>query len=412
MYQGLQQPVNARVLYLDMNSFFASVEQQNRPELRGKPVAVVSHIGPAGTILAASYEAKAFGLHTGMRLKEAKPLCPGLLCVNTEAGPYRAVHKKFMAILYDLAGPEVRPCSIDEAVIPLSLNWYGSDKAHALAHRIKERFRTELGEYIRCSIGIAPNGFLAKLATDLQKPDGLVEITLEETRNILSRLQLTDLCGIAERNAQRLGKIGITSPVQFYDAPVEVLRQQFGVGGQYWWWKLHGFEPDVGSGPLKSMSHEHALRHWAHRRDEIMPVVDRLSDRLIHRLRHNQLQCKHVGVAIRCNGFGSLWRDAELVASNQTYDELFSTIHRLWKELPEIPPGPIKKVSIYFNRLTPVDRGWQLSLFDDGRGERISLALEKVRDRFGFGAIQRGNVIRLDEKVAKEQLGFGRIKDL
>jgi DNA polymerase IV len=411
MYQGLRQPVNARVIYLDMNAFFASVEQQRRPELRNQPVAVVSHIGPAGTVLAASYEAKAYGLYTGMRLKEALPCCPGLQCVVTEAAPYRAVHKHFMRILFDLAGPEVRPCSIDEAVIPLAPNWYGSATAHGLAWRIKERFRAELGPYIRCSIGIGPNAFLAKLGTDLQKPDGLLEITLENTREILSKLQLTDLCGIAERNARRLSTIGITTPVQFYDTPPQLLRQVFGIGGQYWWWKLHGYEPDVGSGPLKNMSHEHALRHWYVRRADIEPVIDKLADRLIHRLRHNRLQCRYIGVGIRCKGFGTVWRDTELTATNQTYDVLLQTIRRLTHELPEIPPGPISKVGISFGRLIPVENGRQTSLFDDGKAERLSYALERVRERFGFTAIQRGSVMTLAADVAKEQLGFGRVKD-
>ncbi|HSI20585.1 MAG TPA: DNA polymerase IV [Verrucomicrobiae bacterium] len=412
MYHGLRDSQNARVLYLDMNSFFASVEQQRNPNLRNKPLAVVSHIGPAGTILAASYEAKAFGLKTGMRMKEALPLCPQVLQVEVSSRPYREVHRKFMAILQELCGPEVRACSVDEAVIPLSRNWYGSEKAHQLAHAIKARFREELGECIKCSIGIAPNTFLGKLGTDLKKPDGLVEITLENTPEILSKITLTDLCGIAERNAIRLGKHGITTPLEFYSADPEFLRRTFGIWGQYWWWKLHGLEPDVGTGPLKSMSHEHALKKWAHSRAEIEPVMDRLADRLIHRLRHNNFQCRRVGVFFRCKGFGGRWFDADLTAGNQTYETLLSTIHRLVKELPEVPPGPIKKVGIYFGKLSPTGNGFQLGLFDDGKSERVSSAIEFVRARYGFNAIQRGTVVALPENIAKEKLGFGRVKDL
>lgn len=412
MYQGLRTPRNARVLYLDMNAFFASVEQQRRPELRGKPVAVVSHIGPAGTVLAASYEAKAFGVKTGMRLEEAWPLCPGMTTLNTEAAPYRAVHKHFMAILHDTCGPEVRARSVDEAVIPLSPNWYGSEKAHELAHTIKRRFRNELGEYVRCSIGIAPNTFLGKTATSLRKPDGLLEITVENTPDILAGMQLTDLNGIASRYALRLERKGIMTPLDFYRADPERLRRQFGIWGQYWWWKLHGYEPDVGSGLLKSMSHEHALKHWARSRQEIEPVIDRLADRLIHRLRRNRFQCRQVGVFIRCKGFGGRWAHVEFPAAIQTYHQLLETIHLLVKDLPAVPPGPIKKVGIYFGQLAPAQNGWQMGLFEDGGNEQVSLAIERVRARFGFNAIQRGSVVRLNPAIAKEELGFGRVKDL
>lgn len=412
MYQGLREPVNARVLYLDMNAFFASVEQQLHPELRGKPVGVVSHVGPAGTVLASSYEAKAFGVKTGMRLREAWALCPGLITPETSFHPYRDIHKRFMAILKVICGPEVRACSVDEAVIPLSRNWYGSERAHELGHQIKRRFREELGEYIRCSIGIAPNQFLGKLATDIRKPDGFLEITVEEVPNILAGLTLTQLCGIAERNMRRLERYRITTPLEFYQADMDWLRQTFGIWGQYWWWRLHGYESSTESGPLKSMSHEHALKHWAKTRDEIEPVIDRLADRLIHRLRRNNFQCRRVGVFIRCKGFGGKWADVDLTVGNQTYELLLGIIHRMVRELPAVPPGPIKKVGIYFGGLTPSGNGFQLGLFDDGKGERISTAIERVRERFGFQAIERGTVVRLNPAIAREQMGFGRVKDL
>jgi DNA polymerase-4 len=412
MYQGLTNPVNARVLYLDMNAFFASVEQQLHPELRGKALAVVSHIGPAGSVLACSYEAKAFGLKTGMRLTEAWGLCPHLLCKETEHKPYKEFHKRFMAILFDMCGPEVRALSIDEAVIPLSLNWYGSEKAHDLARRIKERFRNELGECIRCSIGIAPNMSLGKMATNLRKPDGLLEITLENTPEILAGIDLQFIAGIAEGNARRLGQHGIVTPLQFYEADPVWLRETFGIWGQYWWWRLHGFECDVGSGNLKSMSHEHALRHWARTRAEIEPVFDKLADRLIHRLRHNNMQCRSVSVFIRCKGFGGRHMDADLGVGNQTYELLLGTIHRLLHELPEIPPGPIKKIGIWFGGLTPAVNGFQLGLFDDGKDERVSNTIERVRAQFGFHSIERGTVLSVHRGVAEEKLGFGRVKDL
>ena len=413
MYNGLKNPTNCRVLYLDMNSFFASVEQQNNPMLRNIPLGVVSHVGPAGTILAASQEAKVLGVRTGMRLKEAWLLCPHLTTVVTGVSSYKKVHTHFMEILRDMCGPEVHARSIDEAVIPLSLNWQTREQAWQLAYDIKARFQVELGACIRCSIGIAPNSFLAKLATDLQKPNGLVEITVENTPEILNTLSLTDLPGIAGRMAARLGAWGIHTPLELYNTPVEILKRNFGIWGQYWWWRLHGYESDAPAGHLKSMSHQHALAQWTQATKTLEPVLDRMSDRLIHRLRRNLFQCQRVGIFLNIKGQNSIALEKKLETSNQTYSTLWETIHGLFGQLPAQAPGPIRLIGVYFTNLTYSQSGYQLDLFKSTeREESLSRALEKVRARHGFESIQRGSVVRLDPAVGAEKLGFGRIRDL
>lgn len=412
MYRGLSEVQNARVVYLDMNAFFASIAQQHHPELRGKPVAAVSHIGPAGTVLASSYEAKAFGVKTGMRVKEALPLCPRLICRETEPGLYRSTHAHFMEIIRDVFGPEALARSIDEAALFLPPNWYGSEKAHELAQTIKRRFRQELGEYILCSIGIAPNSLLAKLATDLQKPDGLVEITLENTPEILANLPITALPGIAERAAANLRRWGIDTPLQLYATPATVLRQRFGIWGQYWWWRLHGYEVDSHSGPLKSMGHQHALKHWVHDRTELTNVLYRMADRLIHRLRRNEFQCQQAYIYVGLKGAPGFLRDQHFDIPTQSYARLLATFVRLFEELPAQTEAPMRRLSLGFNLLSPAQSGWQMDLFHNtDKEESLSLALERVRARHGFQAIQRGNVIVLNPALAKEQIGFGRIKD-
>jgi DNA polymerase-4 len=412
MYRGLREAQNARVVYLDMNAFFASIEQQRNPQLRGKPVAAVSHIGNTGTVLASSYEAKALGVITGMRLRESFQLCPSLIPIETHGALYRSVHVQFMEILRDLFGPEVIARSIDEAVLFLPPNWYGSESAHELALKIKKRFREELGECIRCSIGIAPNSLLGKLATNLQNPDGLVEITLENTPDILSKLPLTALPGIAKRAAARLEAWNIHTPLDLYNASPVVLRQQFGIWGQYWWWRLHGYETDSHSSPLKSMSHQHALKKWATSRFDLTDTLYRMADRLIHRLRRNNFQCKYVFIYLGCKGGPGLLRDHHFDTHTQSYAQLLKAITRLFNEFPAQTEFPIRKISIGFDQLIQAGSGWQMDLFHDlDKEEGLSAALEKVRAKHGFEAIQRGNVITLDKAVTKEEVGFGRIKD-
>ncbi len=173
-------------------------------------------------------------------------------------------------------------------------NWYGSAFCWELAGRIKQQFAQFLGPYIRCSIGIAPNSLLAKVATNLQKPDGIVEITVENIPNVLQKLSLTDLPGIARQNANRLATSGITTPLQLYEAPSEQLYKQFGIWGQQWWWRLHGYEPDCHQNTSKSISHQHVLKKWLPSVDEAIPVITRMSDRLIHRLNRNNWSCLQV----------------------------------------------------------------------------------------------------------------------
>lgn len=411
MYHGLHEVHNARVLFVDMNSFFASVAQQRNPALRDRAVAVASHTTDKGTILAASYEAKAFGVRTGMKVGIAREHCPGLIAMEPEAGHYREVHEKFMTILRDLYGPEVIPKSIDEAAIFLTPNHYGSTGAQALALEIKERFRQELGEYIRCSIGIAPNMLLAKVASNLKKPNGLTEITLENLEATLSSMVLTDLPGIATARAIQLGSRNICTPLEFYQAAPADLQRWFGIWGQYWWWRLHGYEPDGSSNYTKSISHEHVLPRWISGIDEVRPIIHKMSDRLIYRLQRNQFQCRSVWLYMSVVGAPSIFGERRFDSPTSSYPTLFQGLQELIPDVSQLH-GPIRKVTVGFEGLSDQERGLQLDLFERRAGEdQLSKAMFSVRSRFGFQSLQLGSVMTVKKGVAKEQLGFGRIKD-
>jgi DNA polymerase-4 len=414
LHHALTNPQNARVIFVDMNGFFASVEQQDNPSFRNKPVAVISHDHPRATVLASSYEAKAFGITTGTKRQEAQAICPGIIFVEPKPGRYKQVQQHIIRILVDLCGPEVQPRSIDEAAVFLSPNWQGSEKALALAHRIKARFKEELGEYIRCSIGIAPNSLLAKLATDLQKPDGLVEITQENIVSVLESISLTDLPGIAERMAKQLEKKNITTPLQLYERDPDTLRNQFGIWGQYWWWRLHGFECDgMGEGGLKSMSHEHVLHHWVHSRSELEAVLIKMTERLLHRLHHNNLQCRSIFLSLRLAGAPQFVATQAFDAPTVSYPLLLGAFQKTLDRVPEKLPFPVRKICIGMFDLTPSSHGMQLDMFNTvERGHDISMTITNLRERFGYDTIHLGSTLSLKQSVAKEQLGFGRIRDV
>ena len=409
---ALGKPENSRVLFVDMNGFFASVEQQDDPALRGKPVGVVSHMHRRATVLASSYEAKACGVTTGIKFEDAKMLCPGIILLEGHHHRYKEVHLQFIKILESICGPEVQPRSIDEAAIYLSPNW--RHRAHGLALEIKARFRSELGECIRCSIGIAPNSLLAKLATKLQKPDGLVEITLENTVAVLGKLELTALPGIATRMEAQLARHDITTPLELYGRDPEILRQQLGIWGQYWWWRLHGFECDgLSMSGLKSMSHEHVLHHWLHSKSELEAVVAKMADRVLSRLEKNGLQCTHIYVSCKLNGAPRFTAVRNFDAPTRNVPKLLEAFQELLAEIPAQLPFAVRKVSLGLYGLAEQSGGDQLDLFGAlERGNDVGRALQYIRARHGYAAIQVASTLAVKRGVAQERVGFGRLRDV
>jgi DNA polymerase-4 len=194
-----------RYLFLDLNSYFASVEQQEYPELRGKPVAVVPVEADTSFVIAASYEAKKFGVKTLTQIGEAKRLCPELICVMGHHSMYAAYHKRVIEVAETVL-PVDEVCSIDEMRFKLLKTESPPDIARGLALKIKAAIREQIGECMTSSIGIAPNSFLAKVGTELQKPDGLVVIEAKDLPDVLHRLDLTGFPGINKRIEVRLNE--------------------------------------------------------------------------------------------------------------------------------------------------------------------------------------------------------------
>ena len=235
------------ILYIDLNSCFATIEQQSRPMLRGRPVAITNRITPNACIIAASYEAKAQGVKVGMRRKEAEAICKDIIFAETEPSKYIFVHEKLKHIMQDYSADVVMK-SIDEGVINLA-----AAPPHIkirnrveIGHEIKQRLFTEIGDYMRCNVGIASNRFLAKVAAELHKPDGLDEITPENQRTIFATLKLTDLPGINTRMERRLNAVSIFTPLDFLDTDELTLVKLVckSIDGTKWYKRLRGIEVD------------------------------------------------------------------------------------------------------------------------------------------------------------------------
>ncbi|MFT4094944.1 MAG: hypothetical protein QM640_15030 [Niabella sp.] len=285
------------IMYVDMNSYFASCEQQLQARLRGRPIGVCPYNGPNAVVIAASKEAKKLGIRTGMPANECRRLCPDFEMVPTRPFLYRRIHVQIMNILRSYCAPEnVIPKSIDEAVVDLSNYTFIYKDATALAKQIKQDILNTIGEYVTCSIGIAANVFLAKLATEIQKPDGLVYITPENLDHYLGKMQLTDLPGIARGGEKRLNRAGIYTPLDMRNASESLLRKVFGgVAGNYWYYRLHFKEVDLHLSGYKHMSAMRSLSAQTRSSyDALLSMLIALCTRLEQRLVKQNVFCKEI----------------------------------------------------------------------------------------------------------------------
>src|SRR3989344_5902981 len=294
----LHLPINRdtpQVMHIDLNSCFATVEQQARPLLRGKPVAVTNRFTKNACVVAASYEAKAFGVKVGMTFSDAKVLVPNLIMLETDPPKYHYVYQILVNIMQSYS-PNVIMKSIDEGII----NFEGTTSAvnkrplAGIGYEIKKRLKNEVGCWMRCNIGIAPNRFLAKTAASLHNPDGLDIIDHKNLRKTLSDLKLTDLTGIAERNEARLNTRGIYTPLQFLDAPADLLKRHVfkSVCGEDWYKRLRGWEVDDYQSSVKTVGRQFVL-------DDMQPSEETLRSRLAYLCETTAMKLRYKGLCAR-----------------------------------------------------------------------------------------------------------------
>ena len=252
--------VSPTIMHIDLNSCFATVEQQAHPHLRGKPIAIAAYPTGGGCILAPSIEAKKFGIKTGMRVREGKEIYPDLIIRTADTILIRDVNEKFRKICLKYS-PDVVPKSIDEVVINFSKTPNLDRGLINIGREIKKRFREEIGEWISCNVGIGTNRFLAKTAAGLHKPDGLDVIDYKNLKDVYKKLSLTDLNGINNRFEYRLNQASIYTPLDFLNATDNVLRKIVfkGIVGHYWYLRLRGYEVDDFNSNKKSFGQDYAL---------------------------------------------------------------------------------------------------------------------------------------------------------
>jgi DNA polymerase IV len=396
------------VLFLDLNSAFASIEQQYRPELRGRPVAVCPGAARASAVISASREARALGVRTGMRVYEAMPLCPDLQLLEPDPGKYREVSRGVLRLL-DSYSPTVLPLSIDEAAADLKGTPSLCRDLRELGVEVKRRLHDEVGDWLTCSVGFSTNVFLAKQAAELEKPDGLQVIDHRNVEEVFSRLRLTDLTGISEANAARMRRAGIITPLHLLRASRHTLRRQvFGsIVGEAWYLRLRGFETESFGPPARrSISHSFVLPRPTDDRQEIGALILRLCDRLGRRLRQEGLVAGRVELQVRTEEGESRHqhrRRERLVATQ----DISALARQLWERLDE--RRPLRFMAIVLTELSSAEVS-QLDLFqaEERRSERVSALQDKLRDRFGEHAVMSARLLNRGD-LAPERIAFGKL---
>lgn len=418
----LFNPALPTVMCVDVNSCFATVEQQANPLLRGKPVAVAAYTTPQGCILAASIEAKGFGVKTGMRVQEGKHWCPSLIVLPSDPPKYRFVNRQLLRLLERYTA-DVEVKSIDEMIVsfagsPILMNRMNLSSGYlktveamkTVAQDIKERIREEIGEWIRVSIGIAPNRYLAKVASGLHKPDGLDVISQDNIEEVLGGLELEDLCGIKAGYAGRLRRYGITSALDFYRVPPQRLVSAFrSIVGHHWWQRLHGYEIDPSGQVTKSVGHSYALYQPYPPSDRrLHQILSQLTVKMGRRLRSYSLRAAGIHVGCLFSDYSNWQRGRKLPSSLYANQELYQAALEV---LSSAPDKPVRILSVTCYRLSAdlyQQRSW---LASDERKERLAQALDQIEDRFGDFTVFPARMLGMEEKVL-DRIAFGGVKGL
>lgn len=410
----MELPINKSrplAMHIDLNSCFATIEQQANPLLRGRPIAVAAYDTNNACILAPSIEAKRYGIKTGMRVRDARILYPNLIVRAPDAPKYRDVHLRFKKIFQDYS-PNVLPKSIDEAVIDFSPTIHLFPDLVKVARQIKQRMRQEIGEWIVCSIGIAPNRFLAKLGATLHKPDGLTVIDHTNLLHIYATCQLLDFCGINVRYESRLNFNQIFTPLDFFNASSDRLQKQVfkSIVGLYWYQRLRGYEVDSIETTTKTIGQQYALSRPTNNPFELSRILMKLCEKMGRRLRYAKFQAHGIHVAARLKNY-SYWHKGEKI-----YQELYTTqdlYHQAWRVFEKRPREQIVTLlAVNCFTLNSADTT-QLDLFNTSKVKwrKVSNAVDTINDRYGEFVITPATMMDM-EKIVLDRIAFGRIREL
>lgn len=398
-------------LYVDFNSYFASVEQQLVPALRGKPIGVLAVMAETTCCIAASYEAKAFGIKTGTLVSEARKLCPDIIFVEARPPLYVQYHHQLIAIVESCTHVE-KVLSIDEMVCKLTGSQQVPENALKLAAKIKRVLAKQAGDYIKCSIGIAPNTFLAKVASNMQKPDGCVLIEAPELPQRLYGLKLRDLNGIGKQMEARLSRYKITTVEQLYAANRQQLQSAWGsVEGERMYDKLRGIEPYYVKNARSSLGHSHVMPPEQRNETGVRSVLHRLLQKASMRMRSYDLLASRIGVKVKFRNQPS-WRMDSAISPTDNTLRLIDALETFMQHYPKTTHEPYA-VGVSFSGLVTAEEVardlFQIEPLENEK--KLNKAIDTLNLKFGKNTIYFGGAHDA-LKDAPMRIAFTHIPDL
>ncbi|MDI6814787.1 MAG: DNA polymerase IV [Dehalococcoidales bacterium] len=391
------------IMHIDLDAFFASVEQTLNPDLQGKPVVVGGRPAGRGVVASASYEARRFGLHSGMPLTTACRLCPQAIFIEGSFPKYRDASQRFMAILADFS-PYLEPVSLDEAYLDATgfESIYGS--IHQMAVAIKQRIKDELG--LCASVGIASSKVVAKIATELSKPDGLLKVSAGKERSFLAPLPVAKLPGIGKKAEQILNGLGIHTIGELSNMPLSTLKSHFGASGEL----LHRFANGIDDREVeppsaaKSISRETTFDKDTKDHSLLKATLRYLSERVGSELRQRGRQARCITLKLRYADFTTITRSHTLKQASNTDQTIFDTGLKLLNRAQQ--KQPVRLIGIRVSSL--VEPGRQLDMLDSlaQRQEQLDRAIDRIRKKYGFTAIQTGRTLLLKDIFPETGEGY------
>jgi len=380
------------IFHIDLDAFFVSVEQVLNPKLKGKPVIVGGDPERRGVVASASYEARTFGIHAGMPSSKAHRLCPQAIFIRSHFSIYKDASAKFMKILGDFS-PHIEPLGFEEAYLDVTgcEEPYGSPQKLALA--IKERINKELN--LTASVGIATCKVVAKIVSDLCKPDGLLEIAPGEEQAFLNTLPVAKLPGVGKKTEQALGEIGITTIGELASLPLDTIKRQFGATGAV----LHSYARGIDDreveapGEAKSISQELTFTRDTLDRNFLEANLHNLCQEVCQELRNQNKRARCVAIKLRYADFKTITRQVLLGEASDVTQVVFATAQQLLGKTLAQQEKPVRLIGVRISSL--VGEGKQLPMFDSGteKPEHLDKAIDKIRSKYGSTALKTGNSI-------------------
>ena len=387
------------ILHVDMDAFYASVEQRDHPEFQGRPVIVGGSPEGRGVVSAASYEARRYGIHSAMPAATAVRQCPHAVFLRPRIGHYAEISRQIHEI-FERFTPLMEPLALDEAFLDVrgSVGLFGPPLE--IARQIKATIRKELR--LVASVGVAPNKFLAKVASDLEKPDGLVVVDKGDEQEFLDPLPVGRLWGVGRVAGRAFEKLGIRTIEQLRKMPPELLTSNFGSVGEHLWNLAHGVDDRlvIPEHQAKSISHETTFEQNISDHEILRSWLLDLTDQVSRRVRAHGIRGKTVQLKIRFSDFRTLTRSRCLPEPTDVTDEIWQTVRHLFEDRLPTPLAPVRLLGMGVSGLDP--SGEHQALLFDGeqraRQTRLDSTTDRIRERFGSDAIGRATSIEHHRK--------------